>query len=95
MATSHIGPAAIVAALKVKFAMEAAVCGLGDCAVFRALTNARSIFSYTQSQGQMQHDIANLTIDVQPTVQPNATLILVTGKLKVIHNAQLLALVPS
>ena len=43
----------------------------------------------------MQHDIANLTIDVQPSVQPNATLILVTGKLKVIHNAQLLALVPS
>ena len=43
----------------------------------------------------MQHDISNLTIDVQPSVQPNATLTLVTGRLKVIRNAQLLALVPS
>jgi hypothetical protein len=74
----HTGPAAIVAAIKV--VRQPSVVSPSSC-------HQRNLpwrhICIAQVPGQMQHDIANLTIDVQPSITPTALVIMVTGKLKV------------
>mmetsp|Transcript_28580 Transcript_28580/g.36949 ORF Transcript_28580/g.36949 Transcript_28580/m.36949 type:complete len:125 (+) Transcript_28580:19-393(+) len=47
-------------------------------------TGPEAIVAALKTPGQMQHDISGLTIDTQMSVNQNALVILVTGKLKLV-----------